>query len=109
MSNMPLFNFFILAIIFAVAGLISLIFSFYCSFKVGKYTIDELETDTMDIIIMKKPTKLKQWRNALFAFKIITLLALAAAICFLSVFMYYENLAKKYGAYDDFTKKQSIN
>lgn len=109
MLDMPLFNFFILAIIFAIAGFTSLIFSFHCSKKVSKYSVNELETDMMDIIIMNKPSKLKQWEKALFIFKIITLLLLAITLLMLSIFMYYDTTARKYGAYDDFAKKESIN
>lgn len=109
MLDMPLFNFFVLAIIFAIAGFTSLIFSFHCSKKVSKYSVNELETETMEIIIMNKPSKSKQWERALFIFKIMTLLFLATTLFMLSIFMYYDSAARKHGAYDDFAKKESIN
>lgn len=100
---MPIAYFVILSIIFAITGVISIIIAFYYSKKSEMATI---ETDT--ITVTKLPSEMNQMRRAVSLFKIVALISLMIALSLLSTFMYYDATAKKYGAYDDYYKRDSI-
>lgn len=108
MFNMPILYFMILSVIFATVGIISVVMAFHYS-KKAQTAVIKTETETVEITATKSPNKVKQAENAVSLFKISALILFAISIILLSVFIYYDTTARKYGAYDDYYKVESIN
>ena len=84
--------------------------AFRNSRKITKCESKVTETDKMTIISTKKqPDNISQLEKTVSLFKIISLICFVIALITLSVFMYYDNMAKRYGAYGDYYKSDSIN
>ena len=109
MSNVPIITFSYVAIAFAITGFISFICAIYYSKQLSKYVTDDIDNKNVDIICVHVNKKQQQCTNAMFAFKILTLILFAASIAFISIFSYWSSTAKKYGAYDDYNRTETIS
>lgn len=109
MLNMPICNFIIISIILAISCFISIALAMGYTQKLNKIEMVNAENDEVKITVFKQNNNTKSLKNAINAFKIIALISSVLSLITMMVFMYYNDKAIKYGAYDDFYKKQSIN
>lgn len=109
MANIPIIIYLYIAIVFAIAGFLSFVCAVYYSIKLSKYITDETSNENVDIICVHVNKTQQQYTNAMFLFKLFALTFFLVALIVMSVFSYWNSTAKKYGAYDDYIKTETIS
>lgn len=109
MLNMPIYYFIIISIALAISCFFSIAFAFGYTHKLNRIEMTNAETDEFEMTIFKQNNTTKSLKNAINAFKITALLSSVLSLIAMMVFMYYTTEARKYGAFDEFYKTESIN